>query len=84
MQQLFTGEELGDRKPTQLLCKWNNYWEIVKELTLPSSDNSSYRSYHLMYIRIVLALTPDGTNLNSLAETADNIVEVAGPFVAPV
>ncbi len=71
LQQLFTGEELGDRKPTQLLVECNSYLvTVLKELFLQKLPHS---------VRMVLASTPEGTTLSALAEMADKIIEVAAP-----
>ena len=52
----------------------------------PGLDNSFLRELFLQRlppnIRMVLAFTPDGTTIDKLAETADNIMEVAAPSVA--
>ena len=55
----------------------------------PGMTNSSFPiellSQHLpQNVRIVLATTPDTTNLYMLAEMANKIMEVAIPFIATV
>ncbi len=84
LQLLFTAEELGDRKPIQLLHRMqlllgdrpgmtdgSFLWELFLQRLPPN-------------VRIVLASTPDGTSLEKLADLADKIMEVATPSVAAV
>ena len=83
LQQLLTGKELGDRKPTQLLRR-------MKQLLGDRSgiDASFFGQLFLQRlphnVRIVLASTPDSATLDELAEMADKIAEVAAPSVAAV
>ena len=83
LQQLFTGEELGDRKPTQLLRRMQ---QLVGDR--PGFDSSFLRELFLQRlpqnVRMVLASTPEGTTLDKLAEMADKIMEVTIPSVAAV
>ena len=81
LQQLFTGEELGDRKPTQLLRRMQQL--LGDHSTL---DTSFLRELFLQRlppnVRMVLASTPEGTTIDQLAEMADKIMEVASPSMA--
>lgn len=79
LRQLFTGEELGDRKPTRLLRRMQQLLgdrpglmdaSFLKELFLQRLPHN---------VRMVLASTPDSTTLENLAELADKIIEVAAP-----
>ena len=76
LQQFFTGEELGDRKPTQLLRR-------IQQLLgdRPGIDPSFMQELFLQRlpqsVRMVLASTPEGTTLTKLAELADKVLEVA-------
>lgn len=81
LQQLFTGEELGDRKPTQLLRRMQ---QLLGDR--PGFDTSFLRELFLQRlpsnVRMVLASTPDGTTIENLAEMADRVIEVASSSVA--
>jgi hypothetical protein len=81
LQLLLHGEELGDRKPTQLLRKMQQLLG-----NRPSLDASFLKELFLQRlppnVRMVLASTPDGTTLDQLAEMADKIVEVASPSMS--
>ena len=92
LQQLFSTEELGDRKPTQLLRR-------IQQLLgdkVTTTDSSFLRELFLQrlssflrelflqrlpaHVRMVLAST-DTTDLDKLAQLADKIVEVAAPQI---
>ena len=84
LRELFTAEELGDRKPTQLLRRMQlllgdkaatTDGSIIKELFLQRMPQS---------VRIVLASVSESTPLEELANLADKIREVATPSIASV
>ena len=83
LQQLFSAEELGDRKPTQLLRR-------LKQLAgdTPGADGVFLRELFLQRLptnaRMVLASTRSDTTIEELAQLADKIIEVAVPEVAAV
>ena len=79
LQQLFSSEELGDRKPTQLLRRMQQL--LGNTPGIP--DGSFIRELFLRRlptnVRMVLASTNDSVPLDELAQLADKIVEVAVP-----
>ncbi len=78
LQQLFSTEELGDLKPTQLLRR------IQQLLGDKVTDSSFLRELFLQrlpsHVRMVLA-SSDSPDLDKLAQLADKIVEVAAPQI---
>ena len=79
LQQLFSTEELGDRKPTQLLRRLQQLAGDTPGLP----DGTFLRELFLQRlpanVRMVLASTRDDTPIEDLAQLADKIVEVAVP-----
>lgn len=82
LRQLLTEEELGDRKPSQLLRR-------LRQLQGESAmDTSFLRELFVQRLpanaQMVLASTPPSMSLEALAELADRVMEVSHPVVAEV
>ncbi len=79
LQKLLTEVELGDHKPSQLLRRMRQLWNA-------NTDDAFLRELFLQRlpgnVRIVLAPVGEDINLDSLANMADQIIEVATPSVA--
>ncbi|XP_046860717.1 uncharacterized protein LOC124453935 [Xenia sp. Carnegie-2017] len=74
LHQLLTGEELGDRKPSQLLRKME---QLLGTQTLPPSIMKQLFIQRLpTNVQAILAPTQDTLDLNNLAKLADKIREV--------
>ena len=83
LQQLFSSEELGDRKPTQLLRR-------LQQLAgdTPGTDGAFLRELFLQRlpanVRMVLASTRGDTLIDEIAKLADKIIKVAVPQISSV
>ena len=84
LQQLFNAEELGDRKPSQLL---RHMQQLLGEKA-NTTDAAFLRELFLQRlpsnVRMVLASTPDTGNIAELAQLADKVMEVAAPAVSGI
>lgn len=84
LKQLFNAEELGDRKPSQLL----RHMQQLLGDKANNTDGAFMRELFLQRlpsnVRMVLASTPDTGSLDDLAQLADKIMEVATPSVSSV
>jgi len=82
LQQLLSTEELGDRRPTQLLRRMQQLVGNTPGLT----DGALLRELFLLRLPatvcMVLASANSSTPLTKLAQMADKIVEVAPPSIS--
>ena len=81
-----SGEELGDRKPMQLLRQMR---QLLGDKLGSSDDANSFLCKLFMQrlpanVRVVLASTDLSMDLDKLADMADKVLEVATPSIAAI
>ena len=84
LQQLFNTEELGDRKPTQLLRHMQQLLGDKATGLDPSFIHELFLQRLPTNVRLILASTAKAISLQELATLADKVMEVATPTVATV
>ena len=77
-------EELGDRKPTQLLRRFQQLLGDKAGAIDPSLLRELFLQRLPANVRMILASTAEGTSLDNLATLADKVMEVAVPTVSSV
>jgi len=83
LQLLFSTEELGNRKPTQLLCVTH---QLLGDNTALSDTflKELFLQWLPANVNIVLASSSANMPLEGLADMADRVVKVAAPAVATI
>ena len=79
LQKLFSSEELGDHKPTQLLQRMQQLLGDTPGIIDGSFIHELFLQRLPAKVRMALASTSDSISLDEVAQLADKIVKVAAP-----
>ena len=84
LQQLFNAEELGNRKPSQLLHRMQQLLGDKATTTDGAFMQELFLQRLPSNVRMVLASTPDTGNITQLTQLADKVMEVAAPTISSI
>ena len=84
LQQLLSAEDLGDQKPTHLLCKMQKLLGDKAETMDPSLLRGLFFQRLLSNVMIILTSTAKGSSVQELAEMAASVMQVISLSIATV
>ena len=79
---MLNADDLGNRKPTQLLHKMQQLLGEKADAVDPSFLRQLFLQHLPSNVKMILALTAKGTHLQELAEMADSVMEVVSLSIA--
>ena len=83
LQQLLTSEELGDRKPCQVLCRIQHLLGEKATIMDPTFMRELFLQRLPSNVQMVLTPSAGDLNLNQLAQLANHIIEASpNPVIA--